>query len=126
MDASEKPDVYRTGTSGWVSLTASPSSPGHAARHHDVGEDQGDLRVALQQCERLARVGCFQGPIAEVSELRHGGPPDLRIVFDDEDELTGGGTHRLSGGPRHGRRWHRLRPRKVQPDDRTVADLAVD
>jgi hypothetical protein len=73
----EDGEIWSPGLHGRSQLPA-----GHAAGHHDVGEDQGDILRAVQLRQRLLGVDGLERAVAEVAQLRYRGAPHLGVVFD--------------------------------------------
>src|SRR5947207_1355762 len=95
-------------------------------RHHDVGDDQMNASGALlADIERLLPIGCGKHRVPDgledaLNELAHPG-----VVFDDQNRL---GPPRVGRGPvLAALRYRRaLDPRKVNPERRAGANLAMD
>ena len=65
--------------------------PRHAAGHHDIGEEQVEGLLPVEEPKRGgAAVGLDRG-IAELLEAPDGDPTDPRVVLDDQDGLADAG-----------------------------------
>ena len=60
----------------------------HATRHDHVGEQQVELRAAVDQRQRLGGVGRRQRRVAEALQLRDHVVAHQRVVLDHQDGLA--------------------------------------
>src|SRR5258707_969593 len=95
-----------------------------AIGHDDVGEEQVDRLVALEDRHRLDAVIGDEDAIAEIAQRRHRDIEHVGIVLDDQHRFRSFRLHPRPGGL--DLRCRPCRHRQIDRDRRAAADLAGD